>query len=215
MVGIAENERQFRIGAGGHGFGGIEAAPVAGDLLEELATVFIVAGAVFGDGFFQDVAGFGELAAIEIHFGEFVAGVRVLVEEGTVERDVMIVGREFEAADAVGGAGEAFVIGEGFQGEDAFVGIGILQLGTRESEGFDTELGSRELGEGQSGFPCLIRRQAGLFGEGETPALAIVFGGFPRGGDLIENGAVLVPWRAFVETLRTRVVPFGQAFEWC
>ena len=152
--------------------------------------------------------------AVEEDLDKRVAGVGGLVEDGAVEGDEMLVGGKFEAADAVGGFGEAFVFGEGVHFEDALGAVGVLLLPPAVGgEGFGAELGLGETGEFEGDRDGFLRFEADLFGEGETPALAVVFGGFPRGGDLIEDRAVLGPRCAFGAAFGAGFTPFGEGFD--
>lgn len=92
----------------------------------------------------------------------------------------MVGGGESEAADAIGGFGEGFVVGEGVDFEDAFGGFRVAVLPPGEGgEGLGAELGLGEAGEFEGDGGLFGWVEAGLFGEGEAPAFAVVFGGFP------------------------------------
>ena len=136
--------------------------------------------AVFGDGLFEHLAGLVVLAAVEEDLNEGVAGWSEPIDDRAVKCDKMIVGREFEAADAIGGFGEAFVLGEGVHFEDSLGAVRILLLPpTIGGESFHAELGLGKPGEFECDVGRCFRIEPGLLGECETPALAIVFRRLP------------------------------------
>ena len=202
LFGVAKAEFDARAAAGRLRQHAFELAPVADDLVELPLILLALGAGEFFDGDAQVFGGPVVLAAILEDLYELAEGGagRILVlagglvgERGLVELDKVLIVGEVEAFDACCQAGDGFVFGEGVEGPGfglcLLVVAGATEKRTGESgKRLDAELHIEQgspfelFSDARSGFP------GDHFFQGPAPALAVVFGRFPAGGDRIENG---------------------------
>ena len=166
----------------------------------------LVAGAVPGDCFFQNLARLVVLAAVQEDLHERVARLLLLVEDGSIECDEMVLGGQLEAAHAIGGFRKAFVLGERVHLEDALRAVRVLLPPPAE--------GGQRLGaELALGKPRPRGDVPGGFRQSEAPAFPVIFRRFPRRGDFVKHRTIPRPRRAFRAALRPGLAPLGEGLQ--
>ena len=212
---IAEHQGQNRMRAGRHGLRGLETAPSSGDLGEQLlAWLAFAAVAVLRDHLAQRRLRAVKLVATNVGLHQCIARVAthpLVSEQRAIDRDEMLVRRELEAPDPVGGFCEALVVRQCVERELTLFRFRITAVEpTIRFQRLCTELRFKNL----SALEFMARgtpwRQSGAFRQRKPPALAIVLRSLPVRRDGKQHRSIATPRRALGPTGGALIRPLRQ-----